>query len=573
MKRMIVIGFLLSAFVVLTSCSVFNPTENTTTETTSNTTQATTTTDSTTTMDGEPTTTKDPGDETSIAYIHANSNEGDDVSVRGYVYATFQSGFFVTDGSGFMGVYDDSIAIEKGEEISFSGEYDSYYTLYQVSNVSSYDILGSDYAVSVDKNDIGDVDNLLDIDSSDKLIHGKTYTVKGTLKRVTTEGDWSEYTNTYLFASDDLQTPIAQIYYDSNPAAMDVVNEYLDTTVIIDLIYYTDHGDTIYMLFDGSEENIRLALEPEAMARYYADQLSIDLFYEDSDVVELPDMTGESSVEWEITNNDRVATIDDHTLSFTTVRADEIVILKATITYPVEGADPIVITKTFEIQVSDELSGLDDLIAYYDDAQGLTGVQLLEQLRIILNETIDRVTYGDARYILDETDADPDVAGNIMLVYTGDSISGEWDYGGTWNREHVWPQSAMPDSASNGAANMASDLHSLKPADPGANSSRGNKFFGEGETGSYEPRDDVKGDIARIMLYMIVMYEELSLVDGVPNVSNYEMGLFSTLLEWHAEDPVDDFEINRNEVIFENQGNRNPFIDYPEFVELIWGPF
>ena len=67
---------------------------------------------------------------------------------------------------------------------------------------------------------------------------------------------------------------------------------------------------------------------------------------------------------------------------------------------------------------------------------------------------------------------------------------------------------------------------------------------------------------------MIVMYDELSLVDTTP--SYLEMGLFSVLLEWHESDPVDEFERNRNEIIYDYQGNKNPFIDYPEFVNLIW---
>jgi endonuclease I len=216
-----------------------------------------------------------------------------------------------------------------------------------------------------------------------------------------------------------------------------------------------------------------------------------------------------------------------------------------------------------------EYAGLDITMEYYMSAQGLTGIDLLLELRSILIDTASLLTYGEARYILDETDADPDVPGNVILVYSAYSVSGVWDGGITWNREHVWPQSLLGVSVTNSTIGAGSDLQNLKPANPSFNSSRGNKYFDNVTTSSsYEPRDEVKGDIARILFYMVVMYDYLSLVDQNPNT--YQMALLSVLLQWHILDPVDDFERNRNEVIYSYQGNRNPFIDYPEFVELIW---
>ena len=220
---------------------------------------------------------------------------------------------------------------------------------------------------------------------------------------------------------------------------------------------------------------------------------------------------------------------------------------------------------SFTIQVN--------LPTYYLSAMNLTDMELLNTLRTIIHNGFDGVTYGDARYILDETDEDPNHPGNLIEIYTGNSVPGAWDCNGAcvWNREHVWPQSAMPASASNSATNMASDLHNLKPADPGMNSSRGNDYFDWVSQGdAFEPRDEVKGDIARILLYMVVMYDDLSLVDTIPNIDNYEMGLFSVLLEWNDLDPVDDFERHRNDIIESYQHNRNPFIDYPDFADLIW---
>lgn len=206
---------------------------------------------------------------------------------------------------------------------------------------------------------------------------------------------------------------------------------------------------------------------------------------------------------------------------------------------------------------------------YYEGIDGLTGVALLNELNEILNDGFSGVTYGDARYILDETDADPSDPSKVILVYLQTSVSGTWDSGITWNREHVWPQSLLGESADNGTVNMASDLQNLKPANPSENSSRGNKYFDNSTTSTtYEPPSEVKGDVARILFYMCVMYDELDLVESNP--STYQMARLSVLLLWNVEDPVDDFERNRNEIIYSYQGNRNPFIDHPELADLIW---
>ena len=208
-----------------------------------------------------------------------------------------------------------------------------------------------------------------------------------------------------------------------------------------------------------------------------------------------------------------------------------------------------------------------DLMTYYDDAEGLYGQLLMDELHDILNDGFSGVTYGEARYILDDSDRDPNNSSNLILVYLGTSINGNWDSGSTWNREHVWPQSLLGVSADNGTVNSASDLYNLMPSNPGENSSRGNSPYSEMGLG-YEPRDERKGDVARALFYMMMMYSELDLVDEAPGVG--EMGYLSELLQWHIEDPVDDFELNRLEVIASEQNNRNPFVDYPHFVELIW---
>jgi endonuclease I len=186
---------------------------------------------------------------------------------------------------------------------------------------------------------------------------------------------------------------------------------------------------------------------------------------------------------------------------------------------------------------------------------------LFLELRDIIS-TYKNVSYDAARYILNISDIDPNNSNNVILVYNRASVSGTWDNGITWNREHIWPQSLL-DGAS------VSDLHNLKPADTSINSSRGNKTFENSTSGTYGavgsgwyPGDDDRGDIARIVFYMVTRYPQLDIET---------LGTLAMFLEWHEVDPVDDFERNRNEVIYSNQENRNPFIDYPHFVNLIWG--
>ena len=93
---------------------------------------------------------------------------------------------------------------------------------------------------------------------------------------------------------------------------------------------------------------------------------------------------------------------------------------------------------------------------------------------------------------------------------------------------------------------------------------------------SFEPRDAVKGDVARMLFYMDTRYEgqditpDLELVDRVTSVGEAKLGTLCRLIEWHKNDPVDEVEISRNNRIYEFQGNRNPFIDHPEWATLLY---
>ena len=229
---------------------------------------------------------------------------------------------------------------------------------------------------------------------------------------------------------------------------------------------------------------------------------------------------------------------------------------------------------------------------YYDSAQGLSGENLKTALHnIIKNHT--EFSYSTVWSILQETDEDPNNHNNVILLYTGWSYA-KSNHGGSasqWNREHVWAKSHGNFGTSNGPG---TDVHHLRPTDVTVNSRRGNLDFdnggteyidGDGATGCYvdsnswEPRDAVKGDVARMIFYMAVRYEggngepDLEVVDYVNSSPNGEpyMGKLSTLIQWNNQDPPDDFERNRNDVIYYQwQHNRNPFIDHPEYVNAIW---
>ena len=108
-------------------------------------------------------------------------------------------------------------------------------------------------------------------------------------------------------------------------------------------------------------------------------------------------------------------------------------------------------------------------------------------------------------------------------------------------------------------------LHHIRPETPSVNSSRGNKAFGT-KSGQYLPVDEAKGDVARILFYLLTRYSESDSYKITAVAESMEM-----LLEWNKLDPVDALEKQRNRVCEDIQKNRNPFIDYPELADRIWG--
>lgn len=233
---------------------------------------------------------------------------------------------------------------------------------------------------------------------------------------------------------------------------------------------------------------------------------------------------------------------------------------------------------------------------YYTSLEGKSGAELKQAIQdIIANPNVVKAhNYGDVNTILKTADQNPLNSNEVWLMYkeiprsklliqtTGNGL-------GKWNREHIYPQSRggftdgtadTPDGiniweATN--ANMIvhghSDAHHIRAEDATENSTRNNKDFGlsdyngfAGNAGSW------KGDVARSVFYMSIRYNGLDVVNGNPADSTVgQLGDLATLLTWNSQDPADDFEMNRNNYIYTWQVNRNPFIDYPQLANYIWG--
>ncbi|MDE7158752.1 MAG: endonuclease, partial [Clostridiales bacterium] len=266
--------------------------------------------------------------------------------------------------------------------------------------------------------------------------------------------------------------------------------------------------------------------------------------------------------------------------------------------------------------------------SYYSGITATSGTELLGQLHdLITAKRTKYSTYADCRDFGKTTD--PGSKSNtVMEFYTHIDIdNSKWDVSGGWNREHVWPKANSNGLWSNGdnwhgndTVGGGGDLHHIRPAEKDINNSRGNKLYGTVGTGgkkeypsgsnvlgghsngsssggTFEPIDEVKGDVARIIFYVYTHYntytnsifEGYAKTNGSSSVSGYASSLFGTLnfthiiransdaaavkllLEGNKLDPVDAIETKRNEEVFKIQGNRNPFIDNEDYADAIWG--
>lgn len=197
---------------------------------------------------------------------------------------------------------------------------------------------------------------------------------------------------------------------------------------------------------------------------------------------------------------------------------------------------------------------------------------------------------------LKQTDIDPANPNNVLLIYgyndtdsspnndrsrSKDASCHTSSCNGLWVREHVFPRSlGNPNLDFEGPG---SDAHHLRAIDSNMNNDRGNRKYAAGSGNSamlagslFYPGDEWKGDVARMIMYMYLRYQSqcLPVAVGAGSTSYSPMGdMPNIFLEWNAQDPVNAYEINRNNVLQNMQGNRNPFIDNPYLATMIWnGP-
>ncbi|XOV80851.1 MAG: endonuclease [Aestuariibacter sp.] len=270
---------------------------------------------------------------------------------------------------------------------------------------------------------------------------------------------------------------------------------------------------------------------------------------------------------------------------------------------------------SFTVGSSGGGGGSGDLESYYSSTSGLSGFALKSELYNIIKDHNNQ-GYGAlwTFYEFHSLDVYYENDGSILDIYSEEPFSGDavvytkvqdqcGSYSGEgdcYNREHSFPKSWFGGKIEP----MNSDVHHIFATDGFVNSKRGSYPFGEVNSASYtsgngsrlgaptvglgysgtvfEPIDEFKGDLARAYFYMATRYENV--IAGWENISSYgdavlngssnqvfENWYLDLMKQWHSQDPVSQMEIDRNNAAQSHQGNRNPFVDHPEFVTQIWG--
>lgn len=238
---------------------------------------------------------------------------------------------------------------------------------------------------------------------------------------------------------------------------------------------------------------------------------------------------------------------------------------------------------------------------YYDGVSGKKGADnILNALQTCISRDYNEISYKglEPHYLNTDFYSDTlwDMYSTCRFTYDDANKPQKYVCDG-WNKEHVCCQSWL------GTGPMVSDMFNVYPTDARVNNLRSNYPYGVvgtskgisgdpdhhalGKLGSssisgysgtcYEPDDRYKGDFARTFFYMVARYRSniLNSGDGAKmfssNPTNLTAYSLAFLLDWHRNDPVSDKEIDRNQAVYGEQNNRNPFIDYPELVEYIWG--
>ena len=219
-------------------------------------------------------------------------------------------------------------------------------------------------------------------------------------------------------------------------------------------------------------------------------------------------------------------------------------------------------------------TGVQDDGTYYSTiTSAMSGQTLVTALKNIISKNVAQ-SYNWSRY--EQADEDPDNKSNVITIYARSSLKKTAHVSNNkgWNREHAYPQSKMTSPATE-------DNHIIFASDSVVNGKRGNKKLGVLSSGSYivdsygnttpartnsdvfDPGDTIaRGIVARATMYAFIMY-------GYSPTENFSS--ISTMMSWHQAYSVSSFEQKRNDVVYKNQHNRNPFVDHPEYAAKIWG--
>ena len=201
------------------------------------------------------------------------------------------------------------------------------------------------------------------------------------------------------------------------------------------------------------------------------------------------------------------------------------------------------------------------------DINSVSSSALYKKLQQLMVSNHDHITsYNETRGLYQYTDCQNSgrYSKKISSFYSGKEIGPGWDGGDTWNREHTWPNSK-------GSGDGENDIMMLRPTSKSENGGRGNTAYGE-SSGYYDPNMESKGahnlhgDVARIMLYVYVRWGNTSNMWGYNGVIEN----VNVLLKWMEEDPVDTWELGRNDSVEAITGTRNVFVDYPELAFLLF---
>ena len=199
---------------------------------------------------------------------------------------------------------------------------------------------------------------------------------------------------------------------------------------------------------------------------------------------------------------------------------------------------------------------------------------LFSQLHELMYGNLDSPTsYKGTNELYRYTDCQ-NSGGAISSFYLGKSVGPDWDSGKTWNKEHTWPNSKS-NGKSDTNTQRETDIMMLRPASSSVNSARGNTAYGE-SSNFYDPNElgqNVRGDVARIVLYVYVCWGGSDKHDGALDFMWGASGVIESkdvLLKWMEEDPVDTWELGRNDSVEAITGTRNVFVDYPELAFLLF---